>query len=92
MINHVPIGVRDVGKAKRFYDACLKPLGYSCLSPGDTSLGYAKDAVALWVGASTGPASADPHSGLHFCYTAPTRKSVDAFHKATLAAGGRDTG
>jgi catechol 2,3-dioxygenase-like lactoylglutathione lyase family enzyme len=28
MIDHVSIGVRDVAKTKRFYDAALKPLGY----------------------------------------------------------------
>ena len=32
MIDHVSIGVRDIAKTKRFYDAALKPLGYQCLS------------------------------------------------------------
>jgi catechol 2,3-dioxygenase-like lactoylglutathione lyase family enzyme len=31
-------------------------------------------------------------SGLHFCFAAPTRKSVDAFHVAALGAGGKDNG
>ena len=31
-------------------------------------------------------------SGLHFCFSAPTRESVDAFHRAALGAGGRDNG
>ena len=31
-------------------------------------------------------------SGLHFCFTAPTAKSVDAFHAAALATGGQDNG
>ena len=31
-------------------------------------------------------------SGLHFCFSAPTRASVDAFHSAALANGGRDNG
>ena len=31
-------------------------------------------------------------SGLHFCFDAPTRKSVDAFYKAALGAGGKDNG
>ena len=35
---------------------------------------------------------ADNKSGLHFCFTAPTRTSVDAFHAAALEAGGRDNG
>ena len=35
---------------------------------------------------------ADDKSGLHFCFSAPTRASVDAFHAAALEAGGRDNG
>jgi catechol 2,3-dioxygenase-like lactoylglutathione lyase family enzyme len=92
MINHVSIGVRDIAKAKRFYDAALKPLGYKCLSKGDTSLGYGNGSVALWIGVAERPIPADAKSGLHFCFDAATRKSVDAFHKAALAAGGRDNG
>ena len=34
MINHVSIGVREIGRARRFYDAALGPLGYRCLSEG----------------------------------------------------------
>lgn len=92
MIGHVSIGVRDPAKAKRFYDAALKPLGYTCLSESEDSLGYGNKAVVLWIGAAEKPVPADSKSGLHFCFTAPTRKSVDAFHKAALAAGGRDNG
>jgi hypothetical protein len=32
MINHVSIGLGDIPRAKSFYDAVLKPLGYACLS------------------------------------------------------------
>jgi len=39
MINHLSIGVRDVARTKRFYDAALRPLGYTCLSEGEGSLG-----------------------------------------------------
>lgn len=92
MFDHVSIGVRDVARSKRFYDAALKPLGHRCLSEGETSLGYGTDAVGLWVGASEKPVPADKRSGLHFCFAAPTRKAVDAFHKAALAAGGTDNG
>jgi catechol 2,3-dioxygenase-like lactoylglutathione lyase family enzyme len=92
MFNHISIGVRDVARTKRFYDAALKPLGYACLSEGETSLGYGKDAVALWIGASERPVPADDKSGLHVCFDAPTRKSVAAFHAAALGAGGKDNG
>jgi catechol 2,3-dioxygenase-like lactoylglutathione lyase family enzyme len=92
MIDHVSIGVRNVAAAKRFYDAALKPLGYSCLSEGADSLGYGRDGVAFWINAAERPVPADERSGLHFCFAAPTRKSVDAFHAAALRAGGHDNG
>ncbi|MEA2871895.1 MAG: hypothetical protein QOH67_1871 [Hyphomicrobiales bacterium] len=92
MLNHISIGVRDIARTKRFYDAALKPLGYKALSEGETSLGYGNDTVVLWISASDKPVLADEKSGLHFCFDAPTQKSVAAFHAAALGAGGRDNG
>ena len=92
MIDHVSIGVCDIGRAKGFSDAALEPLGYRCLSEGVGSLGYGRDAVGLWIGAAERPVPADEKSGLHFCLAAPTRKCVDEFHKAALGVGGRDNG
>ena len=40
MFNHISIGVRDIARTKKFYDAALKPLGFKCLSDGADSLGY----------------------------------------------------
>ena len=71
MFDHVSIGVADIARAKKFYDAALKPLGYSRLSDGETSLGYGDKAVALWLGATQKPVKADSDSGLHFCFVAP---------------------
>lgn len=92
MFNHVSLGVRDIARTKRFYDATLKPLGYKALSASDTSLGYGKDVVALWISPTDKPVPPDQKSGLHFCFDAPTRKSVAAFHAAALGAGGKDNG
>lgn len=92
MFDHVSLGVADVRRAKKFYDAVLAPLGYTCLSAGDTSLGYGTKSVALWIGEAKRPVEADMESGLHFCFVAPDRKSVDKFHEAALAAGGKDNG
>ena len=49
MFDHISIGVRDIAKAKDFYDAALKPLGLSSLSADETSLGYCKEGVGLWI-------------------------------------------
>jgi catechol 2,3-dioxygenase-like lactoylglutathione lyase family enzyme len=92
MLDHVSIGVSDVPRAGKFYDAVLKPLGYTRLSDGETSLGYGGKAVQLWLGATGKPVKADMESGLHFCFVSPDRKSVDAFHAAALKAGGTDNG
>lgn len=92
MINHVSIGVRDIAKAKAFYDAALAPLGYTCLSSGEGSLGYGHENVEFWVNVASKPVAADPDSGLHFCFNAPTRASVAEFHRAAVNAGGRDNG
>ena len=92
MINHISIGVRDIARTKRFYDAALAPLGYTCLSEQEGSLGYGRGSVALWISAIERPVPADAQSGLHICFDAPTRKSVDAFHAAALKSGGSDNG
>lgn len=92
MLDHVSIGVRDAGVSKRFYDAILKPLGYSCLSQSPGSFGYGAQSVQLWVNDAGRPVPADANSGLHFCFSAPTRAGVDAFHAAALREGGKDNG
>ncbi len=92
MIDHISIGARDIARSRHFYDAALAPLGYSCLSIGDDSLGYGADAPALWIGATDSPVPADKRSGFHICFVAPNRTAVDAFHAAALRAGGLDNG
>ena len=92
MFDHVSIGVADVARSKKFYDAALKPLGFTLLSDGETSLGYGEKAVQLWLGATSKPVKADMESGLHFCFAAKDRAAVDAFHAAALKAGGKDNG
>lgn len=92
MFDHVSIGVKDIEASKRFYDATLKPLGYVSKYAKGTDAGYGKEAIQLWLGQTDKPVKEDMASGLHFCFVAPTRKSVDAFHSAGLKAGGRDNG
>jgi catechol 2,3-dioxygenase-like lactoylglutathione lyase family enzyme len=92
MIDHVSIGVRDVAKARAFYDAALAPIGYACLSASEGSLGYGRGRAGFWISASPRPVPPDPVSGLHVCFTAPTRTGVDAFHRAAVHHGGQDNG
>jgi catechol 2,3-dioxygenase-like lactoylglutathione lyase family enzyme len=67
MINHISIGVRDLARAKRFYEAALAPLGYRCLSESEDALGYGRGSVALWIGAAERPVPADAKRRLVQC-------------------------
>jgi catechol 2,3-dioxygenase-like lactoylglutathione lyase family enzyme len=92
VFDHISIGVRDLARAKQFYDAALRPLGYTCLSEGGDTLGYSRGKITLWIGQTARPVPPEPGSNLHFCFAAPTRGAVDAFHAAALGAGGADNG
>jgi catechol 2,3-dioxygenase-like lactoylglutathione lyase family enzyme len=92
MIDHVSIGVRDIGKAGRFYDAALAPLGYKRLFDSAGALGYGGASPKLWVMKAERPVPADEASGLHFSLEAASRAEVDRFHEAALKSGGRDNG
>lgn len=92
MLDHVSIGVRDLAKTKAFYDSVLGTLGYRCLRAESELLGYGADSVQLWISPSASPVAPDMQSGLHFCFIAPTRASVDAFHSKGIAAGAQDNG
>ena len=92
MLNHVSIGVASLADSKKFYDAVLGELGYSCLVQDTTSLGYGVSQVSFWVLKSERPAADEPASGLHFCFDAPDSGAVNRFHAAGVRLGGRDNG
>ena len=92
MLDHVSIGVRDIERARRFYDSVLPALGYKRMMDVETTSGYGRDTAAFWIALAERPVPPDPESGLHFCFTAPTRASVDAFHAAAIQAGATDNG
>ena len=94
MIAHVSIGVQDIERSTRFYDAALAALGYRRMRAATTLLGfgYGGETIAFWVVAAERPVPADEHSGLHICFAATSAAAVDAFHAAALRAGGRDNG
>ena len=89
MLDHVTIGTSDPNRAKEFYDRALKPLGIERLfADGETAWGYgAGNKAFFWIGGRDAVIT-----GVHVAFAAPDRVTVDAFHAAALAAGGRDNG
>jgi catechol 2,3-dioxygenase-like lactoylglutathione lyase family enzyme len=84
MTAHMSIGVRDIDRSKRFYDAALKPLGYNCVRAARTAAGYGCGAktIAFWVMFAEHAIVPDEKSGLHVCFVAPSVAAVEAFHAA----------
>jgi catechol 2,3-dioxygenase-like lactoylglutathione lyase family enzyme len=92
MFDHISIGVKNLERARSFYDAVLGPLGYDRLANADGMMGYGPERAAFWVMEVDRPVPADRSSGLHFCFVAPNEAAVDAFHAAGIANGGEDNG
>jgi catechol 2,3-dioxygenase-like lactoylglutathione lyase family enzyme len=87
MIDHLGITVTDLGRSRAFYTKALQPLGYSVMMEFPGALGFgAHGKPDFWLG--QGPASGK----VHIAFESPDRKTVDAFHAAALAAGGKDNG
>jgi catechol 2,3-dioxygenase-like lactoylglutathione lyase family enzyme len=95
VIDHVSIPVADVARAAAFYDTVLATIGLERRKERPRAIGWeppARPAPVFWILARGESAGATAGVGLHVSFEAPTRASVDAFHRAALRSGGRDAG
>jgi catechol 2,3-dioxygenase-like lactoylglutathione lyase family enzyme len=89
MIDHISVGVSDLQRSARFYEAALLPLGLSRLVSRPATIGFGKNYPEFWINFRERMAPVAPDSGVHICLRAKSAAEVDAFHAAALAAGGR---
>src|SRR4029450_8330182 len=94
MFDHLSITASDLDRAQTFYDAILAPLGVPRVNRRERAIGYGERR----------PVHAAPCSfpfylsdkvvpdNRHWCFRAPSRAAVRAFHAAALANGGSDDG
>jgi catechol 2,3-dioxygenase-like lactoylglutathione lyase family enzyme len=95
MIDHMGLVVSDPAKSRLFYEKALAPLGYKTVmvvpeehTDGAVVVGYGVPPKAdFWVTEGT---PNEPR--VHVAFRADSRKQVDDFYRAALAAGGRDNG
>jgi len=92
MIDHVSVGVADLDRAARFYEATLATLGFSRLVKRPATIGFGKTYPEFWINLRADMARVPHQSGTHVCMRARTTAEVDAFHAAALAAGGASDG
>ncbi len=96
MLDHVSVTVSDPARSLPFWDAIMAALGVPCVRRDEDNAGYGvrnrpgDDGHSyLSVRTSTGTVVPDNR---HWCFRAPDRAAVHAFHAAALAHGGRCDG
>ncbi len=89
LFDHVQLVVRDLAASAEFYTAVLAELGIAVTDTGNGCF-FADELV---VSALDSPTASGVLTGrLHLAFQAKDRATVDAFHRAALAHGGRDNG
>jgi catechol 2,3-dioxygenase-like lactoylglutathione lyase family enzyme len=83
VVDHVKLVVRDAAASVPFYTALLATLEIPPLWQNERGAQFANLVV---VGGD------EPGGPIHVAFVARSREEVDAFHRAGLAAGGRDNG
>ena len=92
MIDHISIGVSDLERSARFYEATLTAFGLSRLVTRPATIGFGKSYPEFWINLRAAMAPVSPESGTHICLRAKAAADVDAFHAAALTSGGRSDG
>lgn len=90
MFDHVKFGVSNYAASKKFFIAALQPLGITGAKewpPNGVELYHPKGDVSLCLHETD-----EKPAHLHIAFVAQTRKDVEAFYHAAMAAGGRDNG
>lgn len=89
VIDHLTVGVSDLGRSRAFYARALLSLGFAEIGPrGDDEIEFGLEEAADFA-ISTQYRTGAP---VHVAFAADRREQVDAFHAAALTAGGRDNG
>ena len=87
MIDHIGIRVSDYERSKRFYTLALAPLGYKLMMEGASGAGFHSGLIPdFWISRGT------PSPSVHVAFACSDRATVDAFHRAAIAAGALDNG
>lgn len=89
IFTHVSVGTNDLNKARNFYDEVLSKLNLKRIADlDDNGSIWGEAAPSFFVLNPANGAPASVGNGVTVSFEAPDRESIDAFHKAALAAGG----
>ena len=89
LIDHLQLVVRDLAASRRFYQAVFDTIGIPIAGEGDTYFW----ADELFISTPDSDAALGQLTGRHhLAFQARDRATVEAFHQAALANGGKDNG
>lgn len=89
LIDHLQLVVRDLAASRRFYEAVFDTIGIPIAGEGDTYFW----ADELFISTPDSDAALGQLTGRHhLAFQARDRATVEAFHQAALANGGKDNG
>lgn len=99
LFDHIGFQVRNVNRSLSFYESCMPELGLEVIARSGSGFfvsgGERAPVPFLWIHGGpegTGEGEAKPGDRLHLMFTAGSREAVEAFHRAALKAGGKDSG
>ena len=93
MLHHVSVGVLNVERAAKFYDAALGALGYKRIMEFlPYAIGYGETRPEFWVQLPHDQNAASVGNGTHVGFIARSKGAVLKFHAAALAQGGSNNG
>jgi catechol 2,3-dioxygenase-like lactoylglutathione lyase family enzyme len=92
MIDHVSIGVSDLGAASAFYEPILSLLGYQKLADEPGTVGFGKKYPEFWLNLRHDLVRPEKDNGTHICLRAASQKIVDEFYALSLELGATDNG
>ena len=95
MLDHIGFSVSNMKISRIFYEKTLKPLGITPLmevtpemtGTSESHVGFGAGRPFFWIGTG-GKVSV----ATHVAFATESRKIVDEFYAAAIAAGGRDNG
>jgi len=87
MLDHISIGVSDLERSTRFYDAVLAPLGYVRVFESTHASGYALPGERNEPFAIRRDAGFEPPKGMHIAFAAGSRDAIARFHEAAVRLG-----
>ncbi|WP_206377147.1 VOC family protein [Sphingomonas sp. G-3-2-10] len=89
LIDHIQLVVADLSASRKFYTALFEVLGLPLSGEGEDYFWVDE----LFISTADSEAAAGKLTGRHhIAFQAKDRAMVEAFHKAGLAAGGKDNG